>query len=378
MALSYIAAASLGLFLLLGVLLLNDRRRPANRYIFAYLAILALITLLRLSFLEGGILLVLLPYLVFPAAVLLGPLLWLYARSTLFAREPDGRTLAALLVAPVLVLLIHATANALYPEMLVPRQIQAQAGVLADYTRALSLVACVYNLAFVLYALTLLRRYRAAYVDQFSGTARDQLTWLRALLLTNAFLLVAYATVSTASWWQHAPHMPVGLVEGTVVLLTAYLVVYYYVRKPQVFAIISPPEEPEAVPADAAATAKYARQSLSEAARKSYLRQIEEYCAREKPYLDDDVTLARLSELLNIPPHHFSMVINIEKNMNFFNFINAYRVAEARALLTDVALAEEPILRIAYRAGFQSKAVFNRVFKEHTGRTPSDFRRQPV
>ena len=34
------------------------------------------------------------------------------------------------------------------------------------------------------------------------------------------------------------------------------------------------------------------------------------------------------------------------------------------------------ILVIAYKAGFKSKTSFNRVFKNHTGFTPSEFRKQ--
>jgi AraC-like DNA-binding protein len=52
--------------------------------------------------------------------------------------------------------------------------------------------------------------------------------------------------------------------------------------------------------------------------------------------------------------------------------INSYRVNEAKALLINEP--QDTILDIAYAAGFNSKASFNRIFKKVTGMTPSEYR----
>ena len=68
------------------------------------------------------------------------------------------------------------------------------------------------------------------------------------------------------------------------------------------------------------------------------------------------------------------MTINIEKNRNFHNFINDYRIEEAKKILEDKNFSDTTILDIAYKSGFQSKSVFNRVFKQITGKSPKDYR----
>ena len=68
------------------------------------------------------------------------------------------------------------------------------------------------------------------------------------------------------------------------------------------------------------------------------------------------------------------MTINIEKSRNFHNFINDYRIEEAKKILQDKNYSDTNILNIAFKSGFQSKSVFNRVFKQITGKSPKDYR----
>jgi AraC-like DNA-binding protein len=60
--------------------------------------------------------------------------------------------------------------------------------------------------------------------------------------------------------------------------------------------------------------------------------------------------------------------------MNFFNFVNKYRVEEAKLLLLNSKKEHYSILGIANEAGFSSKSAFNTTFKKVTGQTPSDFK----
>ena len=94
----------------------------------------------------------------------------------------------------------------------------------------------------------------------------------------------------------------------------------------------------------------------------------------EKPHLDSDLTLPKLADHLQIPPHHLSQIINESLKQNFFDFVNGYRVEEAKQLLLDPEKSSFTVLAIAEEAGFNSKTVFNTAFKKGTGKTPSAFR----
>jgi AraC-like DNA-binding protein len=59
---------------------------------------------------------------------------------------------------------------------------------------------------------------------------------------------------------------------------------------------------------------------------------------------------------------------------HFRSFLNAHRVADARAMLADPASADLKLAAVAWDAGFASLASFNRAFKHVEGRAPSEFR----
>jgi AraC-like DNA-binding protein len=95
----------------------------------------------------------------------------------------------------------------------------------------------------------------------------------------------------------------------------------------------------------------------------------------ERPFLNSDICLHGLSERLNIPDHYLSQVINMRLNRNFYDFINHYRVEEAKRLLTN-SKNHLTILEVAFEVGFNSKSAFNRVFKKYVKKTPSDFKKE--
>jgi AraC-like DNA-binding protein len=364
---TYIAAANIALLVLISILLLPDSKTRANRYLLAFFLIMTAAALLRAGFLAGGQALTLLPFVVFPGAFLLGPLLYFYVRATLFGKAPRNWETWSCLIVPCLVLVVHAGLNLTSPETADPARIQTMGGLVGNYTRLIFFSASIYNLFFMLRGWFLLRAYRREFMNNFSTPLRDEQDWICILLLVSGGLAIAYFSISVIGWISDSIFIPVGWPEGGLMLVLAYLAIFYIVKKPRIFSI----QQIDATEKESAG--KYARQSLSEAMRKEYLEKIESYFETEKPYLDERVTLARLSAALNIPAHHFSMVINIEKNLNFFNFINSYRIAEAKRLL-DNPSTDENVLTIAFSAGFQSKAVFNRVFKEQTGLTPTAYR----
>jgi AraC-like DNA-binding protein len=95
-----------------------------------------------------------------------------------------------------------------------------------------------------------------------------------------------------------------------------------------------------------------------------------------KVYREQDLSVASLSQKLDIPEHRLRRLINRQLgHRNFSAFVNGYRLAEAETALGDPAQANVPILTIALDAGFGSIGPFNRAFKAHTGLTPTEYRR---
>lgn len=119
---------------------------------------------------------------------------------------------------------------------------------------------------------------------------------------------------------------------------------------------------------------KYARSGLSETDKRKYLQKLETKLAEEKVYRNNELRLADLAEEIGISSHHLSQIINEEKQQNFFDFINAYRVEEAKKRIAQVD--GQTLLAVAYEVGFNSKNSFNSAFKKREGMTPSSYRKQ--
>jgi YesN/AraC family two-component response regulator len=95
----------------------------------------------------------------------------------------------------------------------------------------------------------------------------------------------------------------------------------------------------------------------------------------EKPFTYSSLKLNQLAKMIGTTPNYLSQVINEERDQNFYNFVNGYRIEEAKRMIQDPANEQVTLLSIAYDVGFNSKSAFNTAFKKYTGTTPSQFRK---
>jgi AraC-like DNA-binding protein len=153
-------------------------------------------------------------------------------------------------------------------------------------------------------------------------------------------------------------------VMGCIIAVVIYTIGYMGWRQPEIFA----------GNAFATAVEKYKSSPLSLSEMQRYKKQLTDIMEKDKPFLNSLLTLKELAGSMGIQSYRLSQVINQQFNQNFFDFVNYYRIKEAKAKLSDPKNAHFSILAIAYDAGFNSKSVFNTAFKKHTGMTPSRFR----
>ncbi|MCI1189380.1 helix-turn-helix transcriptional regulator [Hymenobacter sp. DH14] len=97
--------------------------------------------------------------------------------------------------------------------------------------------------------------------------------------------------------------------------------------------------------------------------------------ADEQPWLEPELTLTELAHRLRTHPALLSKVINAGCGQNFNDFVNTYRVQEARRKLADGRFAHYSLVGVALESGFNSKSTFNRVFKKLLGQAPSEVMR---
>lgn len=94
----------------------------------------------------------------------------------------------------------------------------------------------------------------------------------------------------------------------------------------------------------------------------------------DKLYLNSDLNILQLATACTTSIHVLSKLINDHFEKNFFDFINTYRVEEAKVKLLDTYSELYTIEGIAREVGFNSRSAFYTAFKKCTGLTPTEFK----
>jgi AraC-like DNA-binding protein len=136
------------------------------------------------------------------------------------------------------------------------------------------------------------------------------------------------------------------------------------------FNTISNPVVIHTIPAEE----RYTGSQLTPEQAQQYLRKLDSDMTSRKLFLEPELSLGELADKTAIPFRYLSQIINQHKGRNFYDYINGLRVEYACNLLrTD---SDKTILEILYASGFNSKTSFNTAFKKHTGKTPTQLKRE--
>jgi AraC-like DNA-binding protein len=107
------------------------------------------------------------------------------------------------------------------------------------------------------------------------------------------------------------------------------------------------------------------------------LTKLETLMAEGEAWRREGLTIGALAGEIGAPEHKLRRLINDHLGFrNFAAFVNARRINAAKAQLADPARARDSVSAIAFDLGFGSLGPFNRAFKEVTGQTPTEWRRQ--
>ena len=96
----------------------------------------------------------------------------------------------------------------------------------------------------------------------------------------------------------------------------------------------------------------------------------------KKLYMNPLLNLQVLADELQITSNQLSLVLNDCLGKSFYDFVNFYRVEEVKRRLIDSKYKHQTLLSISGDCGFNSKSAFNRIFKNFTGKTPSQFQKK--
>ncbi len=234
------------------------------------------------------------------------------------------------------------------------------------------------SLAYLIYSSLNLKTYLSNLENYYSDTEKMNMNWLKLITILSLVIMIVLNFLHWGAFFHIMARekgdifMSINLLGLISVIL---IIAYHIVNMPEIFKINNIMDQGDEENETASERKeKYARQSLSDDSQDDILEKLNVHMSNEKPYLRDSVSIKDLSEELSIPAHHLSIVINNKLKMNFYNFINGYRVEEAKIILQANSSLDASILSIAFSVGFNSKSTFNNVFKKMTGFTPSEYR----
>jgi AraC-like DNA-binding protein len=221
----------------------------------------------------------------------------------------------------------------------------------------------ILNGIYLSFAILLLKRHQKNIRNFYSYTQKVDLHWVKVMIYGYLFLLAGLITCE--------------LVKGDISDVIFYGVLIAYI----IYTGHNALKQKEILYRDINTLGEIEVEEISETESYSDFQlnlfkelkvKLDEFILKEKPFLDQDLSIVKLAKDLNTNSKYLSHVINSEYKQNFINFINKFRVEEVKIYL----LSEKQNLTIealAQNAGFKSKSSFNLAFKKVTGKTPSDF-----
>jgi len=94
----------------------------------------------------------------------------------------------------------------------------------------------------------------------------------------------------------------------------------------------------------------------------------------DKIYRDPNLKITHICNRLKTNRTYISKLINNQFNSTFSDFVNSYRIEEAKTLLTRNTSHQFSLNYVSEAAGFGSLSSFIRIFKDKVGVTPGRFR----
>jgi AraC-like DNA-binding protein len=123
-----------------------------------------------------------------------------------------------------------------------------------------------------------------------------------------------------------------------------------------------------------AARAKYGTSTLRDVDVDACLKKLDRLMSEAKAYQNENLSLSSLAAELGLSSHQLSELVNSRLGMGFSRYVRECRVNAAKALL--IAAPGQSILSISMDTGFRSQSAFYAAFKEVTGQSPGDYRKQ--
>jgi AraC-like DNA-binding protein len=220
---------------------------------------------------------------------------------------------------------------------------------------------------YALAAVNRVRLYRIGLHNQYSNFSPTEPSWLNILslgfLFTWSFSILVHIIANTIAVASPEISDLFGIAENYIIfILINALFINSVVHTHKL--LTTKPE----------VTKDKADEKLTDTA----IQKVQQGMETQKLFLKQNLNIDEFSKRINLPVKEVSAVINKHYGTNFFEFMNSYRVEEAKRLLSDSQHADMTVMDVLLHAGFNSKSAFHRFFNRLVGMSPTEFRKQNI
>lgn len=303
----------------------------------------------------------------FPFRVLLGPALYFYAHATMSPDKAiDKRVWALTLSGPLLVLLamlpfIFMISPAEKLALANPLTRDPELWKIAVFTcLSTTFVFISFTVIFLIMALKLHNAHRQQLLERFSDIEQRSLDWFRPVLLIWGTVWLMYAiefSLGALGWFWFG--------SGKMLPVLEVFALTIFIQKALKQKVLNASEK--GLP-----RANHTRAALLSTDKMQLIASKLEYAMKEdKLFLLDNLSLNKLSESVSETENHISETLSQFLHTKFFQFVNGFRIEEAKKALQE---SDKLITSIAFDVGFNSKSTFNAAFKKVVGYSPTAYR----
>ncbi len=230
------------------------------------------------------------------------------------------------------------------------------------FSKILAASSSILGLSYCFISLYTLRRHLVNVRNQFSFTEKVNLSWLNKLVFG---LIILWFGVVILVFLKRIFNYEFSLYWFyTSIPLFIFYIGYNGIKQQNIYSFhISIPEK-----------TGYKNSGLRENQKQEIYEKLLNAMVSNKLFTNPTLSLQNLSDMLSIPPHHITQTLNEFVKQNFYDFVNSYRVNEFKKRVDQGDSERFSLLGIALDCGFNSKSSFNRIFKNTTGFTPSEYR----
>lgn len=235
---------------------------------------------------------------------------------------------------PFVIFNIYILGASFYPEIAVKLNIEKLS---SDFNPPLLflfflIITAFSGTVYFLFTIKLFRKLDINIFNNFSNSKNINLGWLRRVVFIFGIIWTVLMIITTI---HHVFHMflMVFCTDGLFLSMSVFVILigYYGLKQKVIFF-----SESLLLAGDKIETQeKYGDSRLKDSEAKQYVEKLDNYMALSKPFLNPDLTLLQLATDINIKPHLLSQIINDHYKLNFFDYINQYRVQEFKVAVTD-------------------------------------------